>query len=690
MNFWSGSETCPQVEWNGQTEYSYFDDVSQILFVPEHCSAASDKKSNLPPRVFLEEIEANGLHDLRGVGAVHDHEMEGTPEVWARYRRLKYNANHTHAELLKWQALAGTGATGDDKSGVGSVWYDLEKFPVVQMDQVRHMAKVLEAPSAGQGDEKDPTLSPHIGKWMKPQRYPTTAARQEALASLSRYLDRYAKARPGHGLRALPLLGSFVTVHCSQFDFEVHSHPWHLVFSGGDGSNKKNSGLEATPAPAPQRLERDAAQTTESAPNKSKSRRVVSVLLLLFDGIGRQGFRREFPLTSDWLIQRAIQTSATHGQGTRHREKTKQQQPALQRDGEEGEAETWVEFPGMTTIGPATYTNMNPMLHGWDTARDPEAHRTTDLIKTMIFNQAKAYSGGDIATGLYTGQCIHIQASAQEVHQTDEFFTKDTKAPGDDPALPSGGFGQKNAFIDDDNWGSMCHGDYGPYHDFLHGPYSLQKRCLGKRYVHQVILNHTLTTMRRHLSRNKKFFHMNIFMEGHEGSKTVSTLMDSDLRGFLMSLDRLGFFQKAALMIVSDHGPHTGLMCDETRNGAYERTTPTTVLSLPPGVFAESQSPGGFPPVNPKDLRENSEKFLTPFDTYATLRDLLTGVHTPDSKELRWTKGKSYLRHIPSLRNNCTAANANEPRWCSLAFCGGNVATESTLSQIFDTSYRRL
>lgn len=128
----------------------------------------------------------------------------------------------------------------------------------------------------------------------------------------------------------------------------------------------------------------------------------------------------------------------------------------------------------------------------------------------------------------------------------------------------------------------FCHEEYdarGRWSNFA-GPFSMRRRCIAGRHVHEYMFDYAREFVRQHdASRVPWFLHL-MLIEAHEGSLAVLALIDEALAAFLTYV----LFETATppiVLIVSDHGSHMGPFAEFTRAGHIEHRLPALFTVVP-------------------------------------------------------------------------------------------------------------
>ena len=417
----------------------------------------------------------------------------------------------------------------------------------------------------------------------------------------------------------IPLLSEGVSVFCDD-DEEYHVHPVLDVVTG-----------------------------SSSVPDGGMPR---NLLIMVIDAVSRQEVRRTLPHTASFLKWHHDQTIIEARAG---KAKEKIRLPFV----------PVRELKGYTTIGHSTSMNLAPVLGG--DVMNNHRSEAMDLSESNIFNQAKKVYGKSVFASVVSGTCGHTTdmiAGAPEKDVQNKLSEQSESFEG--------GFGGPLAFVDKDHFASMCHIDYGGLEGNFQGPYSIKRRCIGQKHVHDHVLEYTDDLLFTSLFSEKKtanvpqsLLHMSYFLEGHEGTHAVINLVDVSLYRFLRRLEiAFNFFssEKNLMLIVSDHGNHMGPYFEWSALGAAERSTPIAMFLGAPISRTSEES---------EAISISSHSVSTPFDLHLTLSDVLgLGKRRlwkyPKSKSLL-DKGWMGTSSIKKERKSCADAEAYET--CILRHC---------------------
>lgn len=140
----------------------------------------------------------------------------------------------------------------------------------------------------------------------------------------------------------------------------------------------------------------------------------------------------------------------------------------------------------------------------------------------------------------------------------------------------------------------------------------------------------------------------------HESYNYVESLDDHFVEHF-GNLYKEGRFQNTFLIIMGDHGRRFGAV-RQTQSGRLEEKLPFFAI-VPPPWFKKKY------PKSYKNLLENKEALMTPFDIHATLKHLLDFKEDGELGDATKNRGISLLKKIPESRT-CKQASI-KPHFCS-------------------------
>ena len=199
--------------------------------------------------------------------------------------------------------------------------------------------------------------------------------------------------------------------------------------------------------------------------------------------------------------------------------------------------------------------------------------------------------------------------------------------------------------FDHENVAMFCDANYynrdNPY-PFLQGGFSIIRRCLYGRDAFEYVLEYG-TKFWEAYPNNKKFLRL-AFIDPHERSEEVVKYLDEPLTQFLEDLMKRKLLENTAIFFVSDHGNgmHGYYRWIQADDFLFERTLAFWFM-----ILHKYKDEEGI-----KNLNENSQTFLTPYDIFDTLSDIVFDevnmeVHTRDDL------GYSVFRKIDAKSRNC-------------------------------------
>ena len=199
--------------------------------------------------------------------------------------------------------------------------------------------------------------------------------------------------------------------------------------------------------------------------------------------------------------------------------------------------------------------------------------------------------------------------------------------------------------FDHENVAMFCDANYynrdNPY-PFLQGGFSIIRRCLYGRDAFEYVIEYG-TKFWEAYPNNKKFLRL-AFIDPHERSEEVVKYMDEPLTQFLENLMKRKLLENTAIFFVSDHGNgmHGYYRWIQADDFLFER-----VLAFWFMILHNYKDEEGI-----NNLKENSQTFLTPYDIFDTLSDIVfdevnMDVHT------RNDLGYSVFRKIDAKSRTC-------------------------------------
>lgn len=180
------------------------------------------------------------------------------------------------------------------------------------------------------------------------------------------------------------------------------------------------------------------------------------------------------------------------------------------------------------------------------------------------------------------------------------------------------------------------------------------KHCAGN----QVDMNFLLDYVRRFLDAfpDRPHFAVAMLSKPAHNTPTNAKMFDEHLLHFYQSLNQSGQLNKSVLISFSDHGVRWGPL-RRSKNGIFESRTPYTILTFPDWFLRK------YPDVA-ANLKLNTRRLTSHFDTHATLLDLLYFKCNTTSPLTPLRHGISLLEKIPWNRTCADAAIPEEYCLC--------------------------
>ena len=271
------------------------------------------------------------------------------------------------------------------------------------------------------------------------------------------------------------------------------------------------------------------------------------------------------------------------------------------------------QFMKYTTFDAFTQMSAQPMFYG--EKMDPQTSNGTFILKYMK------------QRGYVTGQSINL--CSREL-----FVTMNN-------CLNNVEFSD----FDHENVAMFCDANYynrdNPY-PLLQGGFAAIRRCLYGKDTFEYVLEYGKKFWETYKD-NKKFLRLG-FIDAHERTQEVVKYLDEPLYLFLNDLFKKKLLENTAIFFVSDHGNGMyGLYRDlQADDFLFERTLAFWFIILH-NFNRENEV---------KNLEENQQTLLTPYDIFDTLSDIVFDgenmtVHT------RNDLGKSVFRNIDAKNRTC-------------------------------------
>ncbi|CAG5127016.1 unnamed protein product, partial [Candidula unifasciata] len=143
--------------------------------------------------------------------------------------------------------------------------------------------------------------------------------------------------------------------------------------------------------------------------------------------------------------------------------------------------------------------------------------------------------------------------------------------------------------------------------------YKRSRYCAGNQVEMNFLLNYVLLFL--DTFQDNPVFSVAMITKPTHNYPTDAKMFDEHLFNFYRSLNQSGHLNKSLLVSFSDHGVRWGPLRD-SKYGFFESRTPYTILTFPDWFLRK------YPDVA-ANLKVNSKRLTSHFDTYATLLDLL-------------------------------------------------------------------
>ena len=195
--------------------------------------------------------------------------------------------------------------------------------------------------------------------------------------------------------------------------------------------------------------------------------------------------------------------------------------------------------------------------------------------------------------------------------------------------------------FDHENIGMFCDPNYynrkDPY-PINRGAFSIIRRCLYNKDTFEYVIEYGKQFWEKYYD-NKKFLRLG-FIDAHEGSGEVIKYLDEPLYNFLMEFYNNGYLKNTSVFIISDHGNNMPGFYNaiSSEDFVFEKTLGVFYLIL-------------YNFKNDKELLFNQQTFITPYDIYDTLINI---IYNENSNITFYTgKGDSVLNSIKTKERNC-------------------------------------
>ena len=173
--------------------------------------------------------------------------------------------------------------------------------------------------------------------------------------------------------------------------------------------------------------------------------------------------------------------------------------------------------------------------------------------------------------------------------------------------------------------------------------------CIGPQAIHNLTLGYVESFMEAYPNRPK--FAFALFSSLSHADQSSISYSDEDLLRFLKRLEKRGHLNNTLFITFGDHGPRFSDI-RETIQGKLEERLPHFSVVLP--AWFKKTYPNLF-----QQLKHNSEVLTSHFDTYATLKHILTYPQYPGGIKT----GASLFRKINPKTRTCVDAGIPS-HWC--------------------------
>ena len=207
-----------------------------------------------------------------------------------------------------------------------------------------------------------------------------------------------------------------------------------------------------------------------------------------------------------------------------------------------------------------------------------------------------------------------------------------------------------NDEFDHENVGMFCDTNYfitDQKKKYIKGPHSSLKRCIFGKNTFEYVLNYGKIFWEAY-PQNKKFLRLGFF-DGNERTGEVVKYLDEYLVDFILDIINQGNFYKTALFIVSSKGEIEAGIFNNNINSEY---------------FYEKNLGSWFMLINKygiedeiiQNIRNNRQKFVTPYDVYESMLSIIYDCYDIDCFERikhRSSNGSSVFNNINGYERNC-------------------------------------
>jgi hypothetical protein len=210
--------------------------------------------------------------------------------------------------------------------------------------------------------------------------------------------------------------------------------------------------------------------------------------------------------------------------------------------------------------------------------------------------------------------------------------------------------------FDHENYALFCDPNYfypKNYFSPLHGPYSSFKKCLYGKETFEYVFEYGKKFLESY-KNEKKYLRLG-FIDANEGTLELGKYLDLPLFNFLNDFIKNYFDNKTSIYLLSDHGNSmAGLFYAlEFNDFMIERSLPFLFLILPKVNFDNDNNLL----YNKSALIINEQRFITPFDIYFTLNDMIV-------LNIGYGNKQSLFLKINGLDRSCNSFYFIVPKVC--------------------------
>lgn len=144
------------------------------------------------------------------------------------------------------------------------------------------------------------------------------------------------------------------------------------------------------------------------------------------------------------------------------------------------------------------------------------------------------------------------------------------------------------------------------------------------------------------------------FIDTHEDTMVLSSMLDIEMASFLERLAGLGVLDGAFVVVTSDHGLHYGPYF-QSRSGRREATEPLLYIRPPPNIMKDEDIAA---------FQANAAMWTTPFDLHETMVSLTLQGKGSNSNR----KGTSFFTPLGAQRQSCDKTEDIPQSYCALKF----------------------